>query len=451
PPGERETSVRRPEDRVVVSSPSSHKTSINQIAASVKCLLFPFGSSGDVFPFVGLALALQERGHEATVVTNGHFRETIERTGLQFIESGTEEEFLEQTNNPDIWDPLRGFSLLIGKGVAGVLEQQWDFIEREADEQTLLIGSAFGFAPRLAQEKHGIPFVTVHLQPAAFWSVFQSPRLPNMLSGIRVPHWLKGLQYNLGERFVLDRAALPVLNPFRRKLGLPPVKRITRWWHSPECVLGLFPEWFAAPQPDWPDHVHLCEFPLWDPADQQPLSEELLMFLEDGEPPVVITPGSGNQHGKEMLREAMEACHQLGRRTLLMTRYSHQWPSPLASGAAAFPFAPFSKLLPRAAGIVHQGGIGTTSQAMRAGIPQLIMPMCYDQPDNAERISRLEIGKELVPKQFRRDRIANALGPLLSSPLIDAACRQISDRLAAETPYTRALSTIEELCQKRFC
>src|SRR5438477_82433 len=73
--------------------------------------------------------------------------------------------------------------------------------------------------------------------------------------------------YRLADALVLDRLLARPVNAARAELGLPPVRRVLgAWRHSPQCVLGLFPEWFAPPQPDWPAATRLTGFPLYDGA-----------------------------------------------------------------------------------------------------------------------------------------------------------------------------------------
>jgi rhamnosyltransferase subunit B len=88
-------------------------------------LVCSFGSFGDVHPFVGLALALQVRGHHVTVAINGYFRELVERVGLEFVELGAREEYLEQAAHPDLWHPQRSFAYLFRTGVNRVMRQQY--------------------------------------------------------------------------------------------------------------------------------------------------------------------------------------------------------------------------------------------------------------------------------------------------------------------------------------
>jgi rhamnosyltransferase subunit B len=261
------------------------------------------------------------------------------------------------------------------------------------------------------------------------------------MPGIFGPRWLKNLMYWFGERFVIDATVCPFLNGWRRELGLAPVRRITRWWHSPFAVLGLFPDWYCPHAPDWPANTTLTDFPLWDdPGDG--LTPEVEAFLAGG-PPIVFTPGSANVHGADFFRAAVDACRRLKRRGLLVSRFAEQVPANLPEGVAHFPFVPFTALLPRAAAIVHHGGIGTASQGMAAGVPQLIMPLAHDQFDNAERLHRLRLGDSLVPARFTGERVAAKLNQLLTSPEVALACATARQRLASRGGLRLAADAIE--------
>src|SRR5690606_14357109 len=199
--------------------------------------------------------------------------------------------------------------------------------------------------------------------------------------------------YAIGDHFVIDPILAPAINPLRRELGLPPVSRfLHEWWHAPRLTIGLFPEWYAPPQADWPSQTELTDFPLYDEAELEPPSDDLQQFLAAGDQPVAFTAGSAMALGSDFYRAAVEACVRGGLRGVLLTRYTEQLPKDLPDTVKHVPYAPFSQLLPRCATLVHHGGIGTTAQGLAAGVPQLIMPMSHDQPDNADRIQRLGVG-----------------------------------------------------------
>jgi rhamnosyltransferase subunit B len=251
--------------------------------------------------------------------------------------------------------------------------------------------------------------------------------------------------YGLGEKFVIDRTVCPFLNEWRHELGLPPLSRITRWWNSPDGIVCLFPDWYAAPQPDWPPNLVQTDFPLWNAHVEQGLAPEVDAFLRSGEPPIVFTPGSANVHGHEFFAAAVEACRALNRRGILLTEHADQIPSGLPESVAHFPYVPLDLLLPRAAAFVHHGGIGSTSQALLAGIPQVLMPLAHDQFDNGARVENLGIGASIPAPKFNAARLTEALKRLFGSDAVMHSCRVAAKRLANRDGLTTSAEAIDHL------
>jgi UDP:flavonoid glycosyltransferase YjiC (YdhE family) len=413
-------------------------------------LLIPIGSAGDVYPFVGLGLTLRARGHRVTLITSAYFESLAQRLGLDFVPLGTIENFEDVLVHPDAWHPLRSFHLVAHWGMLETLPLIYENIaSRYVSGQTVVAAGSLALGARVAQDKLGVPVATVHLQPVIFRSLFQSPRLPGNPVPAWTPAWYKRAMYWLGDTLVLDRVVTPRLNAFRAEQGLPPVRRVFhRWIHSPRCVLGLFPEWFFPLQPDWPPHTHLTGFPLYDAIDAEPLTDEIRAFLDAGEPPVVFTPGSAMRQAQTFFAESVSACRILGRRGLLLTRFAEQVPDPLPPNVRHFAFAPFSQLLPRCAALVHHGGIGTSSQALAAGIPQVVMPMAHDQPDNAERMRRLGVARWLRPRAFRGSAVAKLLEELLGSGEVAVKCKEVASRFHQVDARSEACRVIEELGER---
>jgi UDP:flavonoid glycosyltransferase YjiC (YdhE family) len=211
------------------------------------------------------------------------------------------------------------------------------------------------------------------------------------------------------------------LNRLRKTLGLPPVRRLFRWWLSPQLAIGLFPAWYAARQPDWPPPLRLAGFGRFD-GDEGPLPEDVAAFLRAGPPPVAFTLGTGMVHAADFFRTAAAACGALGTRGLLLTKYPHLLPPRLPAGVRHCRFAPFRKLLPGCAAVVHHGGVGTTAAALEAGCPQVIAPLAWDQPDNAARVAALGVGTTLGRRQRTRGALATALRRVTAPAVRDRAC-----------------------------
>jgi UDP:flavonoid glycosyltransferase YjiC (YdhE family) len=394
-------------------------------------LLVTIGSSGDVHPFVGLGIALRERGHQVTLVTSSYFRPLAEKAGLAFVDPLPDYDFVAALNNRDIWHPLRGFGVIMRLAVLPSVRPTYRLIaERYVPGETVVVASSLALGARIAQERLGVPTVSVHLSPSLFRSVHETPQL----TPHRMPPWLpvplKRFQYWLADVYA-DRVLAGEINAFRGELGLPAAKRIIdQWWHSPERILALFPDWFAAPQPDWPPQTVLAGFPLYDERGIVEPSPALQKFLAAGRPPVVFTPGSANLHAREFFAAAIDACRRIGRRAILLTRFPEQLPSDLPESVLHADFVPFGWLLPQAAAVVHHGGVGSTAQGLACGVPQLLMAMAFDQFDNAERVRKLGVGDWLRPSRFTAPAVAEKLARLIGNPEVASRCHDIKQKFA---------------------
>lgn len=414
-----------------------------------RIIIHAIGSAGDVHPFIGIGVALKSRGHDVHVVTNPIFRDEILANQLGFQPLGTAEDFHRIKNNPDLWHPIRSFPALMRDAVDPSHEPILA-ISRELHQpgNTILIGSSLAFAARTASDLLDAPLATVHLAPSLFASVHHQPVIHGMPFGNRAPRFLKRLQWQLAGK-VVDRHGLPGLNRFRRQHGLAPAKRLLHeWWHSPDRVIALFPDWFAAPQPDWPQQVVQTGFPLFDSAVSRPVPLELDEFLTNGEPPIIFTPGSAMAHGGAFFAAALGAVKKLGCRAVFLTPYRNVLPENLPDSIGWFPYAPFSVILPQCRLLVHHGGIGTCAQAMQAGVPQLIQPMAHDQFDTVARVRALGVGEGLVPRRFKQEPIAAAIGRLLGDPQVAANTKEVAGRFQPARWMDQTCAAIEACHRK---
>ncbi|WP_447962489.1 glycosyltransferase [Nitrospira sp. Ecomares 2.1] len=408
-------------------------------------LILAVGSYGDVLPLVGMARQLRQRGHTVTVFTSAHFTELVQKAGVEFVPLGTAEDYDAMADNPALWHPHKGWRLIMKRLVSGALEETYVLLKSKVIiGNTLLVSSTLGFAARLIQETHHIPHATVHFSPGVFHSAHQSPKIP----GLPLPDWLpvafKRHMWKFLDHTIIDPVVKSRLNRFRRQLGLPPVSRIFHdWLHSPDLVLGLFPEWFAAPQPDWPPGTHVTGFPLYDEAPDSVLPGIVQNFLDAHPEPLIYTPGSANKHGQAFFKEAAEASQELGQAAIFLTRYPEQLPPSLPTGVTHFSYVPLSQLLPHAAAIIHHGGIGTCSQALRAGTPQLIQPLAFDQFDNAARVEKLGVGRMIRKRNFKASNIVHHLQTLLGSSEVKTQCLSLQKNFLENDDLSRSCHQLE--------
>lgn len=415
----------------------------------MRVLISALGSAGDVHPFIGLGRRLAHRGHTVTLFASEVFRPVVEEAGLEMVAAGDELDYRRLIADPDLWHPRRG-ALLVLELAAERLPRLVDrLLERVVPGDTVLVGSSLALGARLVAEAQGIPMATVHLSPAVLRSTHRPPRLPGLPLPERAPRWLKDLAWWALDR-VIDPLVRPALDAERLRLGLAPVRRpLHGWANSPELVLGLFPEWFAPPQPDWPESLELVGFVRFDRDELEVPDAALEGWLDRGEPPLVVTAGSAHHHAAGFLGAAVELAERLGRRALLVTPERGDLPAHLPEGVRHRSYVPFSRLLPRAAALVHHGGIGTLAQALAAGIPQLVVPFGFDQLDNGSRLETLGVGALLPPRRFTGAAATKRLAPLLDSPEVASRCWELASRVLSGDPAGRAADLVEGLMVRK--
>lgn len=404
-------------------------------------LLTPFGSAGDVFPFIWIGRKLIARGHRVTMITACLFEEQARSAGLAFVPVGDAQEFERIIRDPRLWKAFGGSKFILEFAAAST-EPYLAAIE-SAGPANLMMAPLTAFGARLAREKLGVPLITVHLQPMVFMSAHEMPLMHPALGWMRrMPLWFRRGVFTLPNPIDLF-ARTKVCAACKAHGVMPPRSLWRQWCNSPDGVLALFPEWFARPQPDWPPNLLQWPFPLEDLATERVLQPALQKFLATGERPVVFTPGSANVQAARFFAVAADAVARLGCRAVFVTKAPEQVPQGLPDSIITVDYAPFSTLLAHASVFVHHGGIGTMAQGFAACVPQLIMAMAHDQPDNADRLERLGAGIGLSVRTFTPRRVTRALARLLREPSFADGARRCAERMRVRPDLATLTTWIE--------
>ncbi|HWY78121.1 MAG TPA: nucleotide disphospho-sugar-binding domain-containing protein, partial [Verrucomicrobiae bacterium] len=370
-------------------------------------ILITLGTDGDVFPYVGLGVALRSRGHRVTLVASAHYEALAAAHELGFRALVSAEENDALFGHPDFWHPRKTVRLQLRWGLR-LLQRNYELLSKLITNDAVLLAVPALLAVGLAHEKLGTPLISVVLQPWMIPSAIAPPLMTGLLPLRGAPPFVWKMIW-AGSNVAGDIFIGRHVNRVRVSLGLKPVRGFFRNWLSRQLVLGLFPDWYGAPQTDWPPQIRLMGFPLYDGGPSGELPPQIEEFCRAGASPIAFTFGTGMVHPGRLFRDAVEACAITGRRGILLTKFPEKLPQALPTSIAHCAFAPFKTLFPLCAAVVHHGGVGTVAEAIAAGIPQLIRPLCFDQVDNGERARRLGVGDWLKPRKVDGKLIAEAL------------------------------------------
>lgn len=361
------------------------------------------GSAGDLHPFLAIARALAERGHEVHLLTQAPYEAAVRVEGVDFVAIASEREHLRTLQHPLLWHPLHGFGVLwrhLAVPAIGPTIDALDALSSDGASQPLVVlASPLAAGARLARERwpERIRLVNGYTAPMGLRSVED----PLFLGAWQVPRWVPrsvGRWLWLGlDRWKLEPMARPALDQWCERLSLPPLtgSLFGDALHSPDGGLALYPAWFAEVPDRWRGRgVHQVGFPVFEPAVGPMAPPALKAFLADPAPYAVAYPGSAGGRASRFAERAIAASRKAGLRTLLL--------SPVAGPAASRPQellrldqARLSSVLPRASAFIHHGGIGSVAQATAAAVPQLVLASAYDQFENGARLSRLGLGSWL--------------------------------------------------------
>ncbi|MDD5759965.1 MAG: glycosyltransferase [Desulfobulbaceae bacterium] len=406
-------------------------------------LFTTFGSLGDLHPYIAVARNLIERGHETVLVAAEEYRPTVESSGITFesVRPSMAELGDYQTLVTKLFDMRRGPEYLICNLVMPYLRSAHESLLKASEGADLLVSHPLTVTLPLVAQLRKLPWVSTVLSPLSFMSsddppvIAGAPWLQKVRTFGPTPYRLLFSLFKLAVR----SWETPLRN-FRNELGLPPSNRMAMFegQFSPLCNLALFDPQLAQTQPDWPANTSICGTPIFDGEFQDDgILDDLEQFLNHGEPPIVFALGSSAVWmAGDFWDNAVASVQHLGRRAILIT--GPTMPNFLPESIKAFPYLPYSKIFPRAAAIVHQAGIGTLSQAMRAGCPQLIVPVAFDQPDNAQRAKALGLGRVLPFRKATTRQLTSELELLLSHSDYAKAARALADELTGVDGAARA-------------
>ena len=418
---------------------------------SKRILFATYGSLGDLHPYIALALALKQRGHQPLIASFGIHRAAVEAEGIAFAALRPD---IEQFGG--VADVVRrlftrhsGAAYMVKEIFMPHIRASYDDLDRAAANSDLIVTHPLSFAGPLIAQKRGLPWVSSILSPMSLMSCIDPPL-------IGPAPWLKSLRklgvtpyrmaFNL-VRFGAMRWEQP-LHALRAEFNLPPASPAQfEGQFSPLLNLALFSPLLATPQADWPVSTVLCGFPHYDGKAADPAAlNRLREFLAAGTPPLVFGLGSSAvMIAGDFWHHAITAAQALGRRAILLTGATPSLPENLPRTIAAFDYLPYSAVFPQACAVIHQAGIGTFAQALAAGHPQLIVPVAFDQPDNAERALKLGVARALPFRNVTPARLTSEIEALLIDKRYAGNAAEVAAKICQEDAVLMVCERLEAL------
>lgn len=425
-----------------------------------RIVLSTFGSFGDIHPYIAIALELKARGHSPVIATSEVYREKMDALGIELHRVRPD---LPAYDDPDelsrlsveLMEPRGGTEKVIGL-LTPNLRDVYEDLDAAVANADLLLTHPLPLVGPLVAQKRGLPWASSVLAPISFFSAHDPPvlaQLPALYHLQCRSVVLSRLLYRIASHR-LEKLMEPVYR-LRAELGLPRgAQPLLAGQHSPSLVLALFSSVLAKPQPDWPANTRVTGFAFYDRRDffgETEMQQELRKFLDEGPPPIVFTLGSSAFWvARDFYLDSIKAAQALGERALLLIGHQRNLPKePLPEGVAAFEYAPFSQVLPRAQASVHQGGVGTTAQGMRSGRPVLVVPHAHDQFDNAARVARLGCGRMIARPRYNANSATKELEVLLQRRDYSIKAAEVGRQVQDENGAGAAVDAIEEMLNAR--
>ena len=372
-------------------------------------LVATVGTLGDVLPAIAVGRLMAGRGHDVVVFADPDYADLVRQSDLEIDAVGQPGFLRSLVAEPDYWHSDRCFHVFAKRVVLPNIKPMMKGIERRARRgRTVVAAFSYAFGAKFAAREAGLPLARLFIQPAALDC--DSP-FARKMSAIQAYFGSVGRTLTAGN--ATDTSA----------------------------VVGLFPHWFCPQKTKLRPGSITAGFPIDDGTAAQSMPRMLTDFLDAGPAPVVLLARGDPVRNRDLKEQAQAACRSLGQRLIVLGGED----APFADeNACLLAFAPFDRLLPRVAAVVHHGGIGTIAHALAAGAPQLALTSNFETPENAAAVTALGIGTAMPAGEAAPNRLQHALKSLLTSPHVSARCVEMAARMRSDNPFERVADVIEQ-------
>lgn len=404
---------------------------VKQCGPVLKVIISSFGSSGDFNPCLGLGRALRRKGVDVIFLSNPFYEKQITDAGLRFAPAGEYfDVFREIRDNPAYLHAHKGPPAvwkLVLKTLPVMHQDMSNLIESQSPD--IVACHLLEFGGMLAAVEHKTPYATLTPTPMGWFN----PNYPSYVNFYRLPRWVRSAQARLGV-WAMKMAFRYSLTPFCKKHAIRPVfKNLDAVFAQARLNLGLWSPLLRDKVKNDPPRSTICGFVRDEHIRDWPnVPREIARLFEGPKPPVVVGLGStASLHGAAIYQNAARACRKLNWPCLLIGKDI----SPLAdpeNRILAVDFAPYGWVFPRAELVIHHGGVNTTAETLRAGIPAIVIPHGYDQFDNAVRTQQMGLSIRLKTRQTATPACASTMQYILNNQPMHDRAKAFAARLCSQ-------------------
>ncbi|HMQ33512.1 MAG TPA: glycosyltransferase, partial [Chloroflexaceae bacterium] len=409
------------------------------------------GSSGDLNPFLALGVGMQARGHTVRFALSPPLAALAEQAGFDVYPLAADAPLTAQEAVYAQGSSVGSLKAAVQQAILPTLRQKVDDLRAACDHADLLVAASLQLPASFVADETGIPWASVAVAPLALPSSQFSPS-PLPFAPVPLRPLMNQIAWRVGAQ-LLRPIADPAVNALRADRGLQPRRDLLLTGNlSPDLIAVAVSPAFMPEPPDWPPHARTTGFCFWDTPGDWQAPPELSAFLEQPGPIVAVSSGSQSLDVRgafaAFYRTSVEAVHQAGARALVLGAQ----PGTVAGSSAdtlTLSYAPFSAIYPRCVAVIHHGGIGTTAQALRAGVPMLIAPWGFDQFFIGDRVAQLGAGQSISRRQYVTRRVAAHLRALIEDPSYRQRAEQLSAQIQREDGVGTLCEALEALLARK--
>jgi UDP:flavonoid glycosyltransferase YjiC (YdhE family) len=419
-----------------------------------KVLLTTIGTLGDLNPLIALAKLLNDNGIETHIAACSAYRPNVEREGIAFHEIAPHYDPKSEELCKAILHPLKTLPYFFRKMLSGAsLKQSIDEFNKLVPDYDLVIGNVFSFSARIACHLNKVKWASMNLSPTCFFSKYDPPVLYPITFLNRLSFGREFI-FSLVYKYIFKLADYwgRDIHKFYKENNLKGCGNLLRNApFSDSLNIAMYSRVLGKEQRDWPKNTTVTGFLFYSAQDERCMNELDKFIADCSEKPILITFGSTAGFSFESYFEkiisAVNRISKKYKRPIIITmdkKSQEKWKSEVSENIYLCDYLPYTKYMDKMEMVVHQGGIGTLSPAIKAGIPQIVLPGCTDQFDNAYRLKNLGVGESIPLKKLSENNLFETISNILETDKFYKNCLVVKTTVESEQTESKLLELIKK-------